>query len=174
MIDRFTIFKNHTQSLKEISKDSTNSNFMCDLNINAVNFDKVKEKYVSDWHLPKIPKSVDAFLLQGNKSVLIEFKNGYINKKEEYEVQEKMLHSLLIFCDITDETVSYTRKYLDFILVYNSAKMNNLKYIKDRIFEKAEEKLILFGLEKFETLYFDNVYTYDKAEFEHYINNIVE
>lgn len=171
MIDQYKIFKDNIQSLKKISEDTTNREFMCYSGINAVNFDMVKEKYVSNLHLSETPKSVDAFLYQEKKSVLIEFKNGFLSEKEKYEVQEKILHSLLIFCDITDETISYTREHLDFILVYNSSKEKNRKYIKDRIFEKANERLILFDLQKYETLYFNNVYTYDKAEFERYINH---
>lgn len=38
--------------------------------------------------------------------------------------------------------------------------------------KKAKKEMILFGLQRFETLYFKDVHTYTKQEFKQYIQNL--
>ncbi|HHT24825.1 MAG TPA: hypothetical protein GXZ76_04830 [Clostridiaceae bacterium] len=176
MIDQYKIFKDNIQSLKKISEDTTNHEFMCELEIEAVNFDMVKRMYVNSLYLSEDnSKSVDALLFHGENSIFIEFKNGDMHNQKR-EVKEKIKDSLLIFCDIIDKNISHTRKKLDFVLVYNSEKNPksvNLKLITDHLNAKANREEIRFGLEEYPKLYFNNIHTYDKIEFENYIKTTI-
>ena len=60
-------------------------------------------------------------------NVIFEFKNGKINDKQKYNVYQKIYESLLIFCDITGESISFCRDHAEFILVYNETKMMKRK-----------------------------------------------
>jgi hypothetical protein len=104
----------------------------------------------------------------------IEFKNGVISRKNGdadpkkiSEIKLKIFDSLLILTDIISKAVSFTRKNLNYVLVYNEEK-NSLKCIAKYFIGKSGhgKHLIRFGLERFETLYFKNVFTYTEKEFE--------
>lgn len=92
---------------------------------------------------------------------------------------------MLIFLDIVNKNIRFSRKYIDFILVYNLAKnsLHNQRkngglqdsisriLIGKHIKKKAGEELVLCDLGKFKGLYFKNVHTYSQKEFEEYIQN---
>lgn len=93
--------------------------------------------------------------------------------------------SLLIFCDIFNANISFTRKNALFILVYNEEKnkkknntTNGDEYgkdeMKDHIYGLAKEHEIRFGLERYRGLYFCDVFTYGKAEFNNVLNDILD
>ena len=82
--------------------------------------------------------------------------------------------------DITKKTACFTRENLSYILVYNETKNSSdladetdvqdsasrtviAKYF---IESKAKKKFIRFDLERFEKLYFKEVFTYNRYEFE--------
>ncbi len=179
MNDKLVFFDDCLQSMKETSRDFANQESMCDLEIEVVNFDKVKDKYVKIVCPPCGAKSVDALLRLEDKSILIEFRNkGYeddrMSGSELFGIKEKIYDSLLIYCDITEKTISNTRENLDFILVYNSEKSRSREYIEDHINAKANnEEMIRFGLQKYQKLYFKHVHTYDKAKFMNYMSTML-
>ena len=98
-------------------------------------------------------------------------------------IKDKIRDSLLLFCDLTKQTISDTRKNLDFIVVYNEEKNplpNQFKKqavsdapsriaIGKYFLGKGNEELIRFDLERYKHLYFREVHTYTKAEFDKYI-----
>ena len=100
--------------------------------------------------------------------------------KKIYNIYNKIYDSLLIFNDITNSTISFCRKNVRFILVYNEEKNNQVidkenssiqatpskNKIAKSFSNKAKKKFIMFGLEKFEKLYFKEVFTYTEKEFE--------
>ena len=102
---------------------------------------------------------------------------------EKSKVKDKIRDSLLMFCDITGEEIADTRKYAEFILVYNIQKNpmpNQLKKasfqesqsrvnIAKYLCEKANSEFIRFGLEKFKKIYFKDVHTFSTEEFEKYL-----
>ena len=150
--------------------------------LDAVNFDAVKNKYIEQLtkqgiKISDTPKSNDAFFVSGDGYMyFIEFKNGKIDNGE---VRTKIFDSLLILTDIIEAGISYTRQNLNYILVYNETKNHTkpkgeelqyspsrTKFAEHLIEKKAKKKFIRFNLEKFEKLYFKNVFTVTSEKFE--------
>ncbi len=189
-IQEVEIFKSNINTLKELSKDDSdpsNPIYMTESKVLAVNFDDVKTKYVNSLGLTEeFATSFDALLSgKANNLVFIEFKNGDM-KNQKRNVKDKIRDGLLIFCDIVGENITYSRKNVDFLLVYNGNKNplpNQLTrerpqesisrtIIQKLIMSKANKEFILFGLEKFQKLYFREVHTYTELEFEKYLGKI--
>lgn len=183
-INDYDILKSNISTLKDASKDNHDGadSYMTESIISVVNFDKVKDAYISNIKVPEAPKSVDALFLDASEgqSTFIEFKNGNVNRKKEFNVRLKAFDSLLILLDIIGKTVNYSRAHMQFILVYNENR--NLTAINEKddvqpsasrteiartlLEKKAKRKFIRFNLERFEKLYFKEVYTYTEQEFE--------
>ena len=183
-------------TLKETSKDNSNIargsvKYMTDSEKEVVNFDVVKKDYVENLGLSIVPKSNDALLIVDDKvSFFIEFKNGSINNEKTYEIQKKIYDSLLLILDLIDNSISFSRKYLHYILVYNEelshpsklfdeeefVKRNNeYKLYRDKIVKRVKllsaNNYIQFGLGYFEKIYFKSVNTFTKKEFDYWISN---
>ena len=178
-IEEHAIFFNHIDSLKELSKDTSTKpiQFMTELQTQAINFDMVKRDYANQLNLSEeTANSCDGLISISNFCVLIEFKNGKIKPAE---VKTKLRDSLLIYCDITKQTISQTRDFLEFILVYNpqnnpdknhnSSNSSSRIVIANTIAKKAKTELIRFDLERFQKLYVKAVHTYTPQEFEEFI-----
>ena len=175
------IFKNNISSLKDTSRDSDSEvpGYMTDSEIQVINFDKVKESYIRKMNLTNTPCSNDALYIGKDKRIFfIEFKNGVMKNQKIYNVYNKIYDSLLIFNDIVGENISFCRKHLYFILVYNEGKNSCEKYsgwqqdsskavISKYVHDKAKKKFVRFGLDRFEKIYFKKVFTYTESEFEH-------
>ena len=177
------ILSSSTSSIKATSRDdqSPNGIFMTDSMLRVVDFDMVKGKYIKNLSLHETPKSVDALYTDtdGN-TYLIEFKNGTLDKKNQYSVQWKIFDSLLILSDIINEGISFTRQNLNFILVYNNEKnptdapyAGYLQESQSRVnigeyvyAKRGKHRFIRFSLERFEGLCFKNVFTVTKEQFE--------
>ena len=179
----YKIFKDNISTLKETSKDNHDGrcHYMTGSEEEVINFDGVKEDYISDLGLKYIPGSVDAMLVNSEGAVFIEFKNGRIKSSTVHNIEKKIYDSIAIFTDITRHTLSYTRNCCDLILVYNYEKNKEPEGTDKRtvyreseskdtlskmIMEMGKESYIKFGLEKFQGYFFRNVYTYSKGEFE--------
>ena len=94
---------------------------MTESQIEAVNFDKFKTKYTNDLRLSEeCAASADALLQTDTGLAFVEFKNGKVNNRN---VKDKIRDSLLLFCDFTQKTISYTREHVDFIVVYNEERI---------------------------------------------------
>lgn len=172
-INDYDILRNNKRSLRELSEDSANSEYMTESIMEAIDFDTVKENYARKLGIAlNSAFSVDAILCKNNKIIFIEFKNGMIEKAITQNIQNKIRDSLLILNAITDINVCTTQKEAEFILVYNERKNNSKKNITNSIMKKAKKEMILFGLQRFETLYFKDVHTYTKQEFKQYIKNL--
>lgn len=181
-LNDYSILYNNKSTLKETSKDNSEKNniqYMTESQLEVIDFDKVKTQYNNNLNLTEeYAKSVDALMVNFalNKIFFIEFKNGDM-KNEKSKVNSKVKDSLLIFCDIIKKNISYTRKNLIFILVYNESKnkSKNEKSKRDiaqHIHNKAKENVIRFGFEKLKRLYFKEVYTYTEKEFADYLQKI--
>lgn len=180
-MDKECIFDKYIETLKKTSLDKQGTvwNYMTQSELPVINFDKVKNEYVSDLHLATVPSSNDA--LYRDKEgyyYFIEFKNGKVSSKKSHELQKKIYDSLLIFNDILDVGISYCRENVDYILVYNEEKNpeeNNMSErstppslvaIAGHFANKAGKSFVRFGLEPFERMYFRKVNTYTEREFE--------
>lgn len=177
MIDISThnLLLSNRETLKECSFDETNNIYMTESKKIAVNFDKVKRKYLNNMSLSEEnATSVDAIIQNNENDIFIEFKNGKM-KGEKRNVKDKIRDSLLILFDLTKENISYSRKNIIFILVYNQSKnpLDSRQKINQHFSSKAGAEVIRFDLEKYQTLFFKEVHTYTEKEFEKYIENIV-
>lgn len=175
--DEIELFKKHVTTFCETSKDTDSDEvkYMTQSEIEVVNFDEVKNEYIQDMKLSVTPCSNDALYIdKEGKYYFVEFKNGKMNSKKIYNVQNKIYDSLLIFCDITSRNISFCRENVNFILVYNESK--NPKEdgetqesprvaIGKHFSAKAKKKFIRFDLEKFKTIYFKEVDTFTEKEF---------
>jgi hypothetical protein len=184
-IDNYEILKNNLSTLKEISKDDseTIAKYMTQSTLSAINFDGVKTEYLKSFHLSdELAKSCDGLLCFNDKDILIEFKNGESIKPSEIKI--KIKESLLILTAIItqDEIIEIKNKGV-FILVYNANKnpittqeikqkdieeVPSSQYIKQYIFKKSGKEFIRYDLKKFEK-YFNEVHTYCQEDFEEYI-----
>ena len=183
-LDDYDIFKNNKDSLKELSKDDSDPAhivYMTESTVIAVDFDEVKRLYVNALGISEDNAySVDGISHTDNAISFIEFKNGKVNNRN---VKDKIRDSLLIFCDITNTDISYTRQNAEFVLVYNEDKNplpNQYKkdivqpsasrtFISKRLAQMGKQEFILFDLERYKKLYFKDVHTYSQEEFEEYV-----
>ena len=184
-LKNYLIFEKNLSTLKETSKDNHNNNtkeFMTNSLLEVVNFDGVKNAYIKNLKLRGTPKSNDALFFDGQeKLIFIEFKNGIVDRTEVYELRRKIYDSLLIFTDITNHGITYTRNNMDYILVYNEEKNkiptekfegNSMQESKSKIkiakgfMNNGGEDFIRFGLDILKNYCFSNVYTYTVQEFE--------
>lgn len=178
--DKVGIFKESISTLKDTSLDGDKKDkkYMTESTIKVVNFDTVKKKYVREKHLPHMPCSSDALCVTDNGNWnFVEFKNGSLDQSKIYEIYYKIYDSLLIFGELMDQSVGFCRDHVNFVLVYNESKNSedgekgeqvtpSRVTIGDYFSRKAGKKFIRFGLERFEHLYFREVFTYTEKQFE--------
>lgn len=176
------IFKKNMSTFKETSydKDGEKPGYMTDSQIQVINFDKVKDCYIKNLALSNTPCSNDALYFgKDNKIFFVEFKNGVLDERprRNFNICKKIYDSLLIFNDIVNKNISFCRENLYFILVYNESKNrreacrteqeeSSKAIISKKIHKKAKKKFVRFGLDRFEKLYFKEVFTYTESEFE--------
>jgi hypothetical protein len=167
---------NFQDTLESTSKDSDNSDKMTACQNIAVNIDKLKDHFARNMGLEEFPKSCDALYMTPQKEFfMIEFKNGRIGKRECYEIREKVFESLLMLSEKFVETIKYMRDNMNFILVYNEDVAHEQGQLENRdgirqfcgpLYKRARVPVVLFGLRRFKKLYFKDVFTYSRAEFE--------
>lgn len=189
-IEDYEIFNTNISTLKETSRDNHDNTdcYMTESTLAAINFDRVKDEYIKDLKLCENPKSNDAlFICPDGKPVFIEFKNGFMDNGKCFDVRGKVFDSMLIFTDIVDKCIEYTRNNMDYILVYNEEKNTEStaedpsKYIQEsksrdqigkRLMKLGGDYHIKFGLERFKKYCFQNVFTYTEDEFRtHFVNH---
>ncbi len=125
--------KNNISTLKDVSYDDDNNEYMTNSNLKVIDFDKVKEIYIKNniSNVKPNPKSNDAlYLSKDGVWTFIEFKNGSITNKIVFEINKKIYDSLFILFDIDfknsevefNNTISFSRSNINYILVYNKEK----------------------------------------------------
>lgn len=178
------------------SYDDNNKEIFIDSNDRCIDFDKVKEYYFkkhntkhqiiherknhgSKYIYMREYSSNDAVKVFNGMDYFIEFKNQ--DKPKMSKIYSKIKDSLLIYMDIFDENLSYTRENLGYILVYNPKKDINDKSglgqyeeydkLQNKFKSLAKEKVDKFGLKSnLEEFYFKDVIVLSKNEFERKIN----
>lgn len=184
-INNYKFFKNNLSTLKEISKDDSETivEYMTESILPVVNFDGVKTEYLKSFHLSdELAKSCDGLLCLNDKDIFIEFKNGKSINASEIKI--KIKESLLILTAIiTPDEIFEIKNKGTFILVYNKDKNPITKQeIKQKGIQESPSRdfliryslniggkeFIRYGLEKFEK-YFNKVHTYCQEDFEKYI-----
>ena len=175
-LDNYAIFSHNLSTLKETSVDSSiegKHQYMTLSQRKAVNFDAVKNEYISSLGLSETPKSNDALFYDGIDLVFVEFKNGRMSQEKIHAVGKKVYDSVLLYTDITSEKISDMRKNMKYILVYNE-DVNQPSYdgFVKNIADLANTEHVFFGLRKFQNYCFREVHTYTKCEFEEYLTNL--
>ena len=183
---KLEIFKKNLSTFKETSydKDGKIPRYMTDSEIQVVNFDKVKGNYIKGMNLSNTPCSNDALYLgEDKKFYFVEFKNGVMINPVVYNLHYKIYDSLLMFNDIVNENISFCRQNMYYVLVYNEERNSSVKGKKQEdsskavicklIHKKADKKFVRFGLERFEKMYFKEVFTYTESEFENEFLSII-
>lgn len=183
-LNSYEIFSESRQSLKETSKDDSNSQdiqYMTTSEMEVINFDLVKMKYANALDLSEeSATSVDAILPFRDGIIFLEFKNGIVNNRN---IKDKARDSLLIFLGIIKKSIEYSRRYIDFVVVYNAEKNPLSSQEKKRrlqetpsrvsiatcLMNKAGEEFVRFDLERYKTLYYRNIHTYTKENFDRYL-----
>ena len=185
------ILKNSTDTLKNISYDNINDEYITNSQKVAIDFDKVKNLYNNKNNNSFELKSNDAlYIVKNNIYYFIEFKNGdlkdYKNKLSytiKKDLQLKIYDSWFILSDIEyldgkkyiSNMFSLSKNCIVYILVYNSKKNGKL-IIHERFLNNGKQNLNghksrkidleLFGLAKFEKFLLKEVHIYDENEFE--------
>ena len=163
--------KKYLCPIKKASKDTTNKIPMSESTLEVVDFDKIPNEYARGRGWQGVPNSNDALYIDINgKCFFIEFKNGSIKKEEIYR---KIYDSLIMLMEweiIPD--FDFVRKNINYILVYNEGKYNNIQnsIARDRNYDYfrklANKESCLFGIDKFEKYLFDEAHTYTQDEFK--------
>ena len=185
------ILKNSTDTLKNISYDNINDEYITNSQKVAIDFDKVKNLYNNKNNNSFELKSNDAlYIVKNNIYYFIEFKNvdlkDYKNKLSytiKKDLQLKIYDSWFILSDIEyldgkkyiSNMFSLSKNCIVYILVYNSKKNGKL-IIHERFLNNGKQNLNghksrkidleLFGLAKFEKFLLKEVHIYDENEFE--------
>lgn len=158
------------KTLKELSFDEDNGEYMTESTLEAIDFDRVARHYEKKWKLHgDRPSSSDALISYEKQLVMVEFKNGKLGTPDIRKVRKKIRDSILVFCDVTDSNMRYTRERMEFILVYNKEKTSKEK-MKEHFSKKAGKELVLFGLGIYEGSHFLKVRTLTTREFQKYLS----
>lgn len=141
-LSAYPIFCDNMTTLKNTSiddRDKKNIVYMTESAKEVVRFDGVKDNYIESLGLSDTPKSNDALMeIETGKLVFVEFKNGYMNKAEQFGLRKKIYDSVLIFSDITAQGISAMRECVEYILVYNEeANKDNLDVEEKRAHVQA-------------------------------------
>lgn len=180
MIDKLPKELNKMKTLKRISADTTNGQFMVESTLKVINFDLFSREYSSKFHIPVQPKTNDALYIdQFGKWFFIEFKNGSLKQADIYR---KIYDSLIMLNEFGLVSWDFCRKNITYILVYNEDEYNE-QYVNDlqkstsrtrihtAIRNKANKARQLYGIDKLKGYMFEDTYTYNEMEF---ITNFVE
>lgn len=184
-LSQVSIFNNNLKTLHDTSYDEDNNQYMTNSTFPAIDFDDVKLSYVlSNSTISSANmRSNDALVILDSvngKFLFIEFKNGDIqsNHKKE-EIRCKIAESLLIFNDIINETLTFDRNSVNYILVYN--KGNNPKFQDQRtssltkiatsIGATANMTYLINGFDRYRA-YFHDIKTINETEFSVIVNQL--
>jgi len=115
-----------------------------------------------------------------------------MNREEQFAVRKKIYDSVMIFTDITSTGITYTRKNMKYILVYNET-VNQNNHQDEELQKKqksvvqpsasfddiakafgsfANEEYICFGIKIFQNYCFKEVHTYTEKEFDSYLSTL--
>ena len=165
-------YNNCKETIKEISKDSKNDEYMSESEYEIYNFDKIKTLYLNGLKLSEeVCKSVDGLMfLDNDKHYFLEFKNG---KVKNQDLRLKVKASVNIYCDICKKYISDMRETDELILIYNDKENSPSRAaIGKWVSKKAGEKFGMFGLGRYKKLYFKDVHAYTKNEFEVFVDKV--
>ncbi|MDE6233164.1 MAG: hypothetical protein K2M60_07455 [Lachnospiraceae bacterium] len=162
------------KSIKKISADTTNKEFMLQSDLKVIDFDKFSKKYAHKFKIPILPKTVDGLYISKNDEwTFIEFKNGSIKTVDIYR---KIYDSLIMLVEMGYLTWENCRNNAQYIVVYNEneygekylecrKEQNNLK-IQSHIRSLAKQPRKLFDLKNLNGYLVNKTSTLTQIEFQ--------
>lgn len=159
------------RTLKELSYDKINHEYVCNSTIEAYGFDKIVEQIYNGKNSPESPDA----LYVNEKVNFIEFKNGCLHPKvEKQKLLIKAVEGLINYCKYIEKNhnLECTDEHLRLIVVYNISKnpmKESVNELENNIFGRAGLRKIRFGLERLQGTYFSEVFTYSQDEFMTYL-----
>lgn len=116
-------YDEHVKTLKDISYDSDNKEYVTDSLIEVVDFDEYQETYLKSIDSKyKKPCFVDALCTLNGDWCFIEFKNGRIDSRQ---IDEKVVNSVIVVMVKEDIKPSGLKKHSKLIVVYNAEHEQN-------------------------------------------------
>lgn len=167
------------KTLHECSLDDENGEYMTESEIQAIDFDDIKDDFCKLSSNIKSLKSVDSLYFDERRGMLylIEFKNGHLGKDNNLnqrskniqigKLKEKIYDSFLLLKKEMEFNLDQSK--IVYILVYNEEKNKsnastfNLAVHMGRI---ANKEVVRFGMDKFENYLFKEVHTLTEKAFE--------
>lgn len=182
MIDltQSNILSAYMSTLEKTSFDKNNGEYLSDSQFQVVDFDTVKDAYFignNKSNSTKCLRSNDALVIFDKIKghfIFIEFKNGKIESSLEKEkIRSKISESLLILNDILQENLSFDRKSINYILVYNKSKNTKFENQRNSSWSKIGYSLsklsgdtyLIDGFDRYR-LFFHDVKTINEEEFK--------
>ena len=123
-MNKFEVFESDKfkKTLSLTSLDKSRNVCMTGSQLMVVDFDEVKNQYVSSLGTRAVPapNSNDALHVDRNdRMYFVEFKNGKVDK---YKLMQKNYDSTIILSTILDENIANLKERLEYILVYDEEK----------------------------------------------------
>ncbi|NQN67729.1 hypothetical protein HPA05_04345 [Streptococcus suis] len=191
------IFQNNLDKLFVTTFSTTDSKYLfepCNFiysNDLVVNFDNVKSEFCKSLDKDNtLLCSVDTILYnkQNGRLILVEFKNGIIDKNQRRKLKNKIKDSILMLNYFLSTNLGDSQNNFEFILVYNSLNdpplpdedididyLDNPEYydFAETVSEFAGEEHIRFNLGIYEDIFVKNVHTYNIDQFKKYYINFI-
>lgn len=167
-----------TDTLKNLSFDPGNHEYMSGLSINAYDLDDYMNNEYRNSSFKKVFCSCDAYLNDNDNPKFIEFKNGTFHNDELYL---KLIDSVLVMAQYDNKPLTYFKDKGIFILVFNPAvkfnknkKNRKNKDLKQVFNRSAKYGIKRFGMDKYCNLLIHNVFTIEKDDFDDFFTNYLK
>lgn len=165
------------ETLTKVSQDDF-GNSVIENTQEVYNFDKIAEQVARRYRASKPARSCDALYIKDADNIfLMEFKNTRSSRVPKNHLKQKAYDSVMTLLCAVDPALSLeeVRKKVTFVVIYNNAETNAehiaeskaIDQMKEKMYELSNRKrVILFGLEIYKDVFYKDVYTLDKTEFE--------
>ncbi|MCI8869922.1 MAG: hypothetical protein HFF39_05175 [Lawsonibacter sp.] len=158
-----------TCTLKRASKDSSNGEYLCESQLQVLNFDQMPQLYRQTCPTAQT-KSNDALYIAPNDVwYFIEFKNGQVRKAD---IHNKIYDSVLMLLDMKIiPDLDFARRHMEYILVYNREKNQRLEQSQSRddlygyMGRLAQQEACFWDIGRFAGYLLKNSHTYSQEEF---------
>ena len=157
----------YTSSFLETSFDKTkNESLLWDEKKRVINFDSLANDICSLYREGENLSSVDAYVETKSRRLFIEFKNQKLSRIDNRSIRKKAFDTICLF-SLLNKRYGGEEKKNTFIVVYRENDIPSWSRFKSKTLEYSNAIIshpILFGLEKYLTLYSD-IWTMDVDAF---------
>ena len=173
-LTEYAEFRACRKTMMETSYDDANDEYLSKDKRTVVDFDDVKTQYTADLGVSnEFAKSVDALFRTNDGYIrLVEFKNGDFVSSE---IVKKVYDSLLIYLDITGQTITDLRENGFFTLVISEDKYGSLSAQDKRAMALAnsgKQDFTMYGLGKMRGYLVKRVSCMSAERFSRYMDRI--